>query len=108
MPNDPFYGSHEWKTLRSKVRARWLAKGLPCHICKKPLAKTDWLVVDHLVPRKLRPDLALAQINLVVLHAGCHSGVKARMERGVVRQIGEDGWPVPGQNRHRKPQDGSG
>jgi 5-methylcytosine-specific restriction endonuclease McrA len=97
MPGDSFYSTPAWRRLRSKVKKRWRIGGLPCHFCEQPL---DWkqyrgLIVDHIINRKLRPDLALVESNLVVVHHACNSKKAAweETERDIP-EIGVDGFPV--------------
>ena len=96
MPNDPFYKSPEWVKLRSKVRYKWLRDGKPCGMCKKIFAPHDRMIVDHIVPRKDAPYLALAEDNLQLLHWSCHNIKTHRHERLDLPQIGMDGMPEDG------------
>jgi 5-methylcytosine-specific restriction protein A len=63
--DEGFYSSPEWRLLRALV----LAEEPVCRACAEALA-TD---VDHIVPRRRRPELALARANLQALCKACHS-----------------------------------
>jgi 5-methylcytosine-specific restriction endonuclease McrA len=93
---DPFYGSTAWVKLRSRVRARWRRDGSPpCPLCKKAI--TGVPIVDHIIPRRKRPDLALEGSNMQVVCHPCNTqkGVwEDREDRGP--EIGADGFPVGG------------
>jgi len=96
MPNDPFYQSKEWRKLSSKIRAWWLWHGHHCAFCDKPIQKGERTVVDHVLPRKKRPDLALDPSNLVVQHHRCHSQKTTWVDHADPNkeEIGEDGFPA--------------
>ena len=86
----PFYGTAQWKKLRSKVGARWRALNLPCGYCH---GRLDWSkpgdsVVDHILPRHSHPHLALVISNLRVVHKACNQHVRAPRP-----PVGLDGWP---------------
>ena len=90
-----FLNSGPWKKLREQTRNRWKSQCRPCGICGNSL---DWskgrTSVDHIVPRRVRPDLALEPSNLQVVCKRCHDSVKQRIENGTdVRRIGSDGFP---------------
>lgn len=90
---DPFYSSTEWIKLRSKVKARWRAAGLPCGVCGKAI---DWRakpIADHILSRKARPDLALEIRNVQVTCHRCNSRKAVWVERNDRPQIGLDGLP---------------
>ena len=93
MPSDPFYQSRQWVALRSKVRTKWLRDGKPCGMCKKPFGMRDKMIVDHIVPRKDAPHLALDERNLQLMHWGCHNIKTHKHERLNLPQIGLDGMP---------------
>lgn len=87
---DPFYNSLPWWKLRAKVAKR----AYRCALCATPFRKGEVKVVDHIVRRKARPDLALEESNLQVLCKTCHDSVKKRMENGKqILKVGLDGWP---------------
>ena len=97
MAGDRFIGSAAWKRLREQTRNRWRKAGLPCAMCGQPLDFSKGMTsVDHIVPRRERPDLALEASNLQVLHTSpCHNSTKQRIENGTdVPTIGLDGFPA--------------
>ena len=67
-----------------------------CVFCQKMGRLTPSVVADHIIPVKQRPDLAYNVENLQGLCESCHSGIKARMERGRSRGFDVDGSPVGG------------
>ena len=96
MPGDPFYKTKQWRQLKMRVLANWRAAGKNCAYCGGTL---DWsrrysVIVDHKIPRKKRPDLALTESNLVVVHHPCNSKKAAWDENENKPQIGADGFPV--------------
>ena len=66
-----FYTSSAWRALRAQV----LAEEPSCPICRAPTTE-----VDHLITRRLRPDLELVRANLRALCKACHS-TKTRREQ---------------------------
>lgn len=68
-----FYSSWEWKKARYAVLK---IHGHRCQCCGWRPGDTDngYLVVDHIQPRKKRPDLALNTDNLQVLCNDCNMG----------------------------------
>ena len=93
MDNKDFYSSPEWRKLRVKVRTKWLRDGKPCGMCRQVFGLRDRTIVDHIVPRKAAPHLALAEANLQLLHWSCHNTKTHRHERLQLQQIGLDGMP---------------
>jgi 5-methylcytosine-specific restriction endonuclease McrA len=93
---DPFYASPAWAKLRSKVRASWRRAGSPpCPDCGQKI--TGLPVVDHIIARRKRPDLALVESNLRVICHPCNSRKghwEDREDRGP--EIGADGFPKGG------------
>lgn len=88
--SDPFYNSLAWWKLRSKVAKR----AIRCALCGERFVKGQVKVVDHILRRKARPDLALEESNMQVLCTTCHNSVKKRLEAGqVILKVGLDGWP---------------
>ena len=69
---DPFYLSKEWMRLRAWALATWPT----CLSCKRAQS----VDVDHILPRKRRPDLELSEANLQPLCHSCHSK-KSNAER---------------------------
>jgi 5-methylcytosine-specific restriction enzyme A len=68
MPGDPFYATAEWRTLRRQALKRDRYR---CVLCKADLRKLGTSRVDHIEPRRRRPDLALALTNVRSLCAPC-------------------------------------
>jgi 5-methylcytosine-specific restriction protein A len=64
-----FYNSTEWKGFRAAYRAEhpW------CQTCEREGRETLAQQVDHLIPVRQRPDLALDEGNVQSLCASCHS-----------------------------------
>lgn len=98
--NRYFYKSTVWVKLRNRVKANWRRQGLPCHYCGAAL---DWngrfkVIVDHVIPRRQRPDLELMESNLVCVCHPCNSKKAAwdDKERDVP-EIGVDGFPKTGE-----------
>lgn len=91
MPPHPFYSSIEWKKLRSKVRARWKALGLPCAYCGEKLNYQAMPIVDHIIPRREAPERALDVTNLQVVCHACNT-LKAH-SKAPVTPTGADGFP---------------
>ena len=71
MPKDP-RDSKKWRALRLVVLAR---DGYTCHYCGLP-ANT----VDHVVPVKSNPDLAMNLENCVAACRSCNSAKGSRSE----------------------------
>lgn len=61
----PFYGLSPWRQLRIKVFNHY---GYVCMRCKS----TEFLVVDHIKPRSLHPELELEFDNMQVLCNSCN------------------------------------
>jgi 5-methylcytosine-specific restriction endonuclease McrA len=70
---DVFYETWEWKAARYTALRRY---GRICACCgwEPGNSAGNWLVVDHIKPRALRPDLALNVDNLQVLCNDCNMG----------------------------------
>lgn len=73
IQSDKFLNNKEWKTLRLKVRQHYK------DICMKCLVQGGYaneggviLHVDHIIPRKIAPKLALDFDNLQILCAECN------------------------------------
>ena len=87
-----FYSSKDWHKLRGQVIRRDYVHG--CRICRKPFATRKNVVVDHIVPRRSNPDLALEPSNMQLLCGPCHSSIKQHIEKTPdVKPIGLDGFP---------------
>ncbi len=63
---DPFYLTDTWRALRKQVLQR---DHYRCKRCRKRWAS----IVHHIIPRKERPDLALAAENLESVCERCHN-----------------------------------
>jgi 5-methylcytosine-specific restriction endonuclease McrA len=74
-----FYASWEWKEARYEALRR---HGRQCQCCgwKPGSSQGNWLVVDHIKPRALFPDLRLSQDNLQVLCNDCNMGKGRRSD----------------------------
>ena len=69
--SDAFLESHEWCQLRYRML---LLHGARCEACGSTRQDGVRIVVDHIIPRRERPDLALDPQNLQVLCAPCNFG----------------------------------
>jgi len=78
----PFYGSPAWKAARRSVLIK---AGYRCSACGTPVAGKGQARVDHIVPVKQRPDLALSPANLRVLCVPCDNARHAEKGGGVTR-----------------------
>jgi Restriction endonuclease len=96
MPGDKFYSSNDWRKLRTRVRADWILAGKPCGWCGQPIEPHMGTIVDHVIPRKQRPDLALRISNLQLLHHRCHNIKTHSTERTNKVQVNDDGLPSDG------------
>lgn len=69
-PDRQFYGTPEWRAFRARILAERPTCedgcGLPSH------------EVAHIIPRKVRPDLALVAANVRALSARCHRRESAK------------------------------
>lgn len=73
---DPFYLSKAWRKLRAqKLRGKPLCE---CKVCKKFNLRREANVVDHIQPRRYRPDLALDYNNLMSMNERCHNRKSAK------------------------------
>jgi 5-methylcytosine-specific restriction endonuclease McrA len=72
-----FYASWEWKKARFEAINRLGRKCLCCGFVPVP-GSTNYLVVDHIKPRKRYPKLALDPNNLQVLCNDCNMGKSNR------------------------------
>ena len=100
---DGFYQSKQWRNLRKIVATQWQTMGLPCALCGAHLNwdKPKAVIVDHVISRHTRPDLALSMDNLVCVCHQCNSikalkyGDNAREAREAMRKekIDHNGFP---------------
>lgn len=82
--SDPFYGSWEWDKLRYEALQKY---GPRCMLCGATSAETR-VVVDHIKPRRLFPELQLEFSNLQVLCDACNRG-KGRTDQTDWRDLRE-------------------
>ncbi|QDV34031.1 HNH endonuclease signature motif containing protein [Tautonia plasticadhaerens] len=80
-----WYMAKPWRSLRALV----LAEEPLCRLCREHGRLTVASHVDHIRPRKERPDLALDRSNLRPLCRSCHNRVRAAED-------GRGGGPPPG------------
>ena len=66
-----FYSTKEWRTLRYEVLLRDYAR---CQCCGASKDAGFRMNVDHIIPRHIRPDLAMEISNLQTLCAPCNEG----------------------------------
>lgn len=81
--SDPFYRSALWRRARRQALERDLylcAECMAAYRRSELCAPRPATVVHHIVPRALRPDLALALDNLQSLCDACHN--KKHPEKG--------------------------
>jgi 5-methylcytosine-specific restriction endonuclease McrA len=69
-----FYSSRRWR----RVAAYFLARNPVCQICNHAAAS----VVDHVLPRLDRPDLAFSAANLRTACRPCHNRLGAKHTGG--------------------------
>jgi 5-methylcytosine-specific restriction endonuclease McrA len=92
-----FYSTPEWKALRRRAVAR---DRFTCTKCGAPVHAKGASRVDHIVPVKARPDLALTLGNLRTLCVACDNKRHAEKgghnrQREQFTQTGADGFPDP-------------
>ena len=93
---DPFYVSPQWKAIRLKALRRddYRCQECDAHCLGKKRNKPT-PHVDHIIPRKESPKLALVLSNLRTLCASCHSKRSAMARTDWDKPaIGLDGYPV--------------
>jgi len=73
-----FYRRKRWRNLRSYH----LMESPLCVECEKEGRLITANVVDHIIPRRKRPDLELDQSNLQSLCDSCHNRKSGRSKRG--------------------------
>jgi 5-methylcytosine-specific restriction endonuclease McrA len=104
MPGDAFYQSSAWRALRQQAlrRDRWC-----CVLCGASLRKPNSPRVDHIAPRRARPDLALVLANLRSLCPSCdnqQSIEKHEHEHGPRRErVDADGLTAAWRDELSKP-----
>lgn len=69
--SDGFYESPAWLDLRYRVLKK---AGGSCKLCGCRATPDNPIQVDHIKPRSLHPELALAESNLQVLCKSCNMG----------------------------------
>jgi 5-methylcytosine-specific restriction endonuclease McrA len=68
---DDFYSSPEWLDLRYRVLQK---NNGSCRLCGCRATAENPIHVDHIKPRSLHPELALAESNLQILCKACNLG----------------------------------
>jgi HNH endonuclease len=71
MSAQDFYESREWLDLRYRVLQK---SGGSCKLCGCRASADNPIQVDHIKPRSLHPELALAESNLQPLCKNCNQG----------------------------------
>ena len=93
---DPFYRSKEWEQVRYQalLRDKYLCEKCGTKCLGKKFNRPS-PNVDHIIPRKERPDLELKLSNLRTLCRSCHSKITMADINGRDKiEIGVDGFPV--------------
>lgn len=97
MPGDKFYHSAAWLALRKLAirRDQWRCQHCGVGVRGAKLGESR-PYVDHIQPRKVRPDLELELTNTQTLCAACHNRkTKACDDPKTAKvAIGEDGYPL--------------
>jgi 5-methylcytosine-specific restriction protein A len=89
--SDPFYSSKAWHKLRAQALKR---DGYKCRFCGVDVRGKGMASVDHIVPRRKAPELALELSNTQVLCHNHHNSTKQLMEKRIdIESIGIDGFP---------------
>ena len=86
---DPRLKSRRWQRVRIAI----LSEGPTCRICDMVGAVTPATEVDHIVPRRLAPDLMFSKANLWGLCSDCHAE-KTRLEFRGVEMETADRWSI--------------
>lgn len=81
MAGDRVLRSGAWQRLRRLVFAR---DGDVCHLCGEAGADS----VDHVIPRKVAPELALEPSNLRPAHVSCNSARGAGLVKRAEKAVG--------------------
>lgn len=76
--SDAFYWSTAWRRLRERI----LAQHPLCAIHQEKGMVVEATVVDHIIPRRERPDLALEPSNLRALCHDCHNRFGQKVRHG--------------------------
>ena len=94
MQGREFYKTKSWQQARGRVIRYWKENGLRCGYCGQPIVwGTDKVVVDHIINRRARPDLALDLGNLQCVHGSCNTSKYYRSElRADTGTVGDDGF----------------
>jgi len=106
MPNNPFYKTREWQAARGHAVKRAHKR---CENCTADVSGKGASRVDHIIPRAVRPDLALVDSNLRVLCVNCDAKRHAHKATGApaglwsdLRPVDRSGWPTaPGHHWNR-------
>ena len=89
-----FYNDAKWHRVRNRVRKRWRIDNRPCGYCGEPIDWSARPIVDHIINRKERPDLAYDDNNLQVVHHACNTRKGHWVENNDKQRIGIDGFPI--------------
>jgi len=85
-----FFQDPEWYKLRRRALIR---DGFKCCWCRKSLHGKGNAHVDHKIPRRIAPRLALELSNLQSLCPHCHNSIKQKDELNPDRGCNESGLP---------------
>ena len=91
---DPFYSSKAWHKVKSQALKR---DGYRCVQCQANVHGKGQSRVDHIIPRKAAPRLALHLPNLRTLCRPCDNARHARdraAKQAEAAPVGMDGFPV--------------
>jgi len=93
---DPFYLTRAWESVRLQALRRDDYTCQKCGVkCLGKKRKAPSPNVDHIIPRKQDPRLALELSNLRTLCGPCHSKITIADMHGKEKpEIGLDGFPV--------------
>lgn len=95
MRKEPsWYASKEWAKARAKTKSAWKAANRACGVCHQPLEWTvkHAVIVDHILNRRQRPDLAYESTNLQCVCHGCNTRKAHYVENNKSRvSVGVDG-----------------
>ncbi len=73
-----FYRNPKWR----KIRKQYIEENPVCELCTQYDIVSEGECVDHIIPRRLAPDLELNPINFQTLCNDCHNK-KTALERGI-------------------------
>lgn len=87
-----FYQSNSWRILSKRVRVRDL---YVCQSCGRVQQPDESYVVDHIVPRRIAPELAMIENNLWLICRTCHNkktAIEKRMTTEQLKRMTKDEW----------------